>query len=135
LKAQNKEDEWYIDSVCSTHMTRDQNKFINLKEGKSSSVAFGNNSSVKILGKDLVDLGSDKAKAFNLTFNSRKSEIIEVDSGRMVATAKRNPNNIYILDKVKSNKIEASRKNSKDNNREGKNTQKEGELLLSAIKA
>ena len=47
-------------------MTGDRNKFINLKEGKNNIVAFRNNSSVKILGKGLVDLGSDKAKATNV---------------------------------------------------------------------
>jgi len=83
-------------------MTCDQNKFINLKERKRNSVAFGNNSSTKILGKGLVDLGSDKAKitnvllvedlkhnildvskicdrGYNLTFNSQKCEIREAD--------------------------------------------------------
>ena len=47
-------------------MIGDRNKFINLKEGNGGSVAFGNNSFVKILGKGLVDLGSDKAKATNV---------------------------------------------------------------------
>jgi hypothetical protein len=44
------EDEWYIDSGCSTHMTGDQNKFIILNK-RGGSVAFGDDSSVKILGK------------------------------------------------------------------------------------
>jgi hypothetical protein len=42
------EDEWYIDSGCSSHMTGDQDKFINLKRKGSSAlkrkggnVAFG----------------------------------------------------------------------------------------------
>ena len=42
LIVEDKEDLWYIDSGCSTHMTRDQNKLISLKKGKSSSVAFEN---------------------------------------------------------------------------------------------
>jgi hypothetical protein len=44
------EDEWYIDSGCSSHMTGDQNKFINLNR-KGGNVAFGDDSSAKILGK------------------------------------------------------------------------------------
>ena len=47
-------------------MTREQNKFISLKKGKSSSVAFGNDSSVKILRKCVVNLGSVKVKAANV---------------------------------------------------------------------
>jgi hypothetical protein len=43
------EDEWYIDSGCSSHMTGDQDKFIRLKI-KGGNVAFGYESSTKILG-------------------------------------------------------------------------------------
>jgi len=39
----------------------------------------------------------------------------------MVATTTRNQNNIYIIDKVKNNKIEARHKNFEDNNTKGKN--------------
>ena len=62
LIVEDKEDEWYIDSLFSTCMTRDKNKFISLKNGNSSSVAFKNDSFVKILGKDVVNLGSEKVK-------------------------------------------------------------------------
>ena len=84
------------------------------KEKKSGSVAFGNDSSVKILGKGVVNLGNEKLKAenvllvedlkhnllsvgkmcdqgYNLIFNSRKCEIKEADLGRLVATSTRNP--------------------------------------------
>jgi hypothetical protein len=44
------EDEWYIDSGCSLHMTRDQDKFTSLKR-KGGNVAFGDDSSTKILEK------------------------------------------------------------------------------------
>jgi hypothetical protein len=66
LITEDKEDEWYIDNGCSTHMTGDQNKFINLKKGKSGRVAFGNDSSIKILGKGVVSLGSENVKAKNV---------------------------------------------------------------------
>jgi hypothetical protein len=63
---ENKEDKWYIDSGCSTHMTGDKKKFISLKKGKIGSVSFGNDSSVKILGKGVVSLGSEKVKEKNV---------------------------------------------------------------------
>jgi hypothetical protein len=47
-------------------MIGDQNKFIHLKKGKNGSVAFGNDSSVKILGKGVVILGSENVKATNV---------------------------------------------------------------------
>jgi hypothetical protein len=45
--------EWYIDSGCSSHMTGDQDKFISLKR-KGGNVAFGDDSSAKILGEGVV---------------------------------------------------------------------------------
>jgi hypothetical protein len=114
------EDEWYIDSGCSSHMTGGQDKFISLKR-KGDNVAFGDDSSAKILGEGVVELGRKNVKAKNvllvedlshnfpsvskmcdqgytLTFDSRKCKIIENNTGRLVATATRRPNNIYILD-------------------------------------
>lgn len=44
-------------------MTGDQNKFISSKKGKSGHVAFENDSSIKIHGKGVVNLGSEKVKA------------------------------------------------------------------------
>jgi hypothetical protein len=55
------EDEWYIDSGCSSHMTEDQDKFISWKR-KGGNVAFGDDSSAKILGEGVVDLGSKNVK-------------------------------------------------------------------------
>jgi hypothetical protein len=56
------EDEWYIDSGCSSHMTGDQSKFVILKK-KGGNVAIGDDSSTKILGKRTVNLGSENVKA------------------------------------------------------------------------
>jgi hypothetical protein len=93
------EDEWYIDSGCSSHMTGDQDKFISLKR-KGGNVAFGDDSSAKILGEGVVELGRKNVKAKNvllvedlnhnllsvskmrdqgytLTFDSRKCKIRE----------------------------------------------------------
>jgi hypothetical protein len=118
--------EWFIDSGCSSHMTGDQRKFFILKK-KGGNVAFGNDSSTKILGKGTVNLGSENVKAgkvllvedlkhnllsvskmchqgYTLTFDSQKCKIRENNSGRLVATATRRPNNIYILDMKKREK-------------------------------
>ena len=47
-------------------MTGDQNKFISLKKRKNGSLAFENDSCVKILGKGVVSLGSENVKATNV---------------------------------------------------------------------
>jgi hypothetical protein len=120
------EDEWFIDSGCSSHMTRDQNKFVSLKK-KGGNVAFGDDSSTKILGKGTVKLGSENVKegkvllvedlkhnilsvskicdqGYTLMFDSRKCKIKENNSGRLVATETRRPKKIYILDIKKREK-------------------------------
>jgi hypothetical protein len=56
------EDEWFTESGCSFHMTRDQRKFFSLKK-KGGNVAFGDDSSTKILGKGIAKLGSENVKA------------------------------------------------------------------------
>jgi hypothetical protein len=118
-------------------MTRDQNKFINLNKRKCGSVAFGDDSFVKILGKGVVNLGSENIKeenvllveymkhnllsvskicdqGYNLNFDSRRCEIREKCSGILVATATRRPNNIFILDNEKRRKVEFTKKIPKD---------------------
>jgi hypothetical protein len=59
------EDKWYIDSGCSSHMTGDQDKFISLKR-KGGNVAFGDDSSAKILGEGVVELGRKNVKEKNV---------------------------------------------------------------------
>jgi hypothetical protein len=49
-------------------------------------------------------------------FDSRKCKIEENNSGILVATATRRLNNIYILDMKKREKIEATEKDSKEQN-------------------
>ena len=100
-------------------MTEDQDKFISLKR-KGGNVAFGDDSSAKILGEGVVELGSKNVKANNvllvedlkhnllsvskmcdqgytLMFDSQRCKIKEESSGRLVATATRRPSNIYVL--------------------------------------
>jgi hypothetical protein len=146
------EDEWFIDSGCSSHMTRDQRKFVSLKK-KGGNVAFGDDSSTKILGKGTVKLGSENVKSrkvllvehlkhnilsvnkicdqgYTLTFDSRKCKIRENNSGRLVATATRRPNNIYILYMKKREKTEATQNDSKEE--KVPKTKNKDEVLLSA---
>jgi hypothetical protein len=59
------EDEWYIDSGSSSHMTWDQDKFINLKR-KGGNVAFGDDSSTKILGEGVAEFGRKNVKEKNV---------------------------------------------------------------------
>ena len=51
LYAQNKGNQWYIDSGCSKHMMGDQTKFLTLKEEKGVRVTFGDKDSARIVGK------------------------------------------------------------------------------------
>jgi hypothetical protein len=133
-------------------MTGDQRKFINLKK-KSGNVAFGDDSSTKILGKGTVKLGSENVKAgkvllveylkhnllsvikicdqgYTLMFDSRKCKIRENNSGRLVATATRRPNNIYIIYMKMREKIESTQKYSKEE--KFPKTKNKDEVLLSA---
>ena len=59
------EDELYIDNGCSSHMTEDQDKFISLKR-KGGNVACGDDSSAKILGEGVVELGRKIVKENNV---------------------------------------------------------------------
>jgi hypothetical protein len=124
-------------------MTGDQDKFISLKR-KGRNVAFGDDSSAKILGEGVVELGRKNVKAKNvllvedlnhnllslLTFDSQKCKIRENNSGRLVETATRRPNNICILDMKKREKTEATQKDSKEE--KVSKTKNKDEVLLSA---
>jgi hypothetical protein len=72
---------------------------------------------IEDLKHNLLSVGKMCDQGYNLIFNSRKCEIREADSGILVATAIRNPHNIYILDRVKREKTEALQKITKDNNK------------------
>jgi hypothetical protein len=133
-------------------MTEDQRKFVSLKK-RGGNVAFGDDSSTKILGKGTVKLGSENVKSgkvllvedlkhnllsvrkicdqgYTLTFDSRKCKIRENNSGRLVATATRRPNNIYILDMKKREKTKATQNDSKEE--KVPKTKNKDEVLLSA---
>jgi hypothetical protein len=69
-------------------------------------------------------------QGYTLTFDCQKCKIRENNSGRLVATSTRRPNNIYILDMKKIEKIEATQKDSKEEN--VPNTKNKDKVLLSA---
>jgi hypothetical protein len=62
LYARNQGCQWYIDSGCSKHITRDQSKNFKLKKKGKGKVTFGDNMSAKILGKGTVSLGNNNTK-------------------------------------------------------------------------
>ncbi|XP_069143555.1 uncharacterized protein [Solanum lycopersicum] len=45
-----KQQQWYLDSACSRHMTGDKSSFLSLKNIKGGNVAFGNGKSDEIQG-------------------------------------------------------------------------------------
>ena len=114
-------------------MTGYQRKFLSLKK-KGGNVAFGDDSSTKILGKRTVNLGSENVKAgkvllveklkhnllsvnkmcdqgYTLMFDSQRWKIKEEGSEILVATATRRPSNIYVLNPWKISKEERDHKN------------------------
>jgi hypothetical protein len=98
-------------------MTGNKDKFLNLKKQKGK-VKFGDNASGNILAKGTASLRKDKAKDVFLVeklkhillsvsqtcdqghiciFDSQKCDIRREDSGKLVGTAPRTPENVYIL--------------------------------------
>ena len=91
---------------------------------KTGTVTFGNDNSSKILGKGTITLGNKDTIANNvllienmkhnllsvsqmcdqghvLTFTLKDCKIQREELGKLVATAYRTPNNIYMLDEMK----------------------------------
>jgi hypothetical protein len=66
LQAQSRKSEWYIDSGCSKHMTRDKDIFATLKKENDGPISFGNDKLVKIIEKGTIKLGSKDAMAKNV---------------------------------------------------------------------
>ena len=98
-------------------MTGNKNKFLDLNKQKGK-VTFGDNASSNILGKGTVSLGKYKARNVLLVdklkpsllsvsqtydqenlciFDSQKCEIRREDTGKLVGTSLRTPENVYIL--------------------------------------
>lgn len=68
LYVQNHKILWYVDSVCSHHMTWDKSKFLSLKKVSGSDVTLGDNTSTKIIRKWIVSLDYEEDKAKDILF-------------------------------------------------------------------
>jgi hypothetical protein len=120
LQAKHKKCGWYVDSGCSKHMTDDRDKFLTLRKERDGSLSFRNDDSTKIIGKGTIRIGNKNEKAENVllvedmkhnllsvsqmcdqghkvTFDSQKCEIRKEVPWKLVATAARTSNNIYVL--------------------------------------
>ena len=120
LYAEGQENQWYIDSGCSKHMTGDKEKLhsYNALE-KEKNVSFGNDTLVVIKGKGFVCL-KEKVKAGNVmyvdglkhnllsvsqmcdqgnevVFRSNIFVVREIDTRETMIKGTRTPNNLYIL--------------------------------------
>lgn len=105
-------------------MTGDNRKFLELRKEKGDNATFGNDAPGKIIWKGTIHLWSEKVKSKNdlviedvkhhlvsvsqmcdqghiLIFDSRKCEVTRGNSGKLVATTHRTPNDIYILNEEK----------------------------------
>ena len=69
---------------------------------------------VEDLKHNLLSVSKICDQGYTLTFDSRKCKIRENNLGRLVATATRRPNNIYILDMNKREKTKATQNYSKE---------------------
>jgi hypothetical protein len=108
-------------------MTGDRDRFLTLKKERDGSVSFGNDDSVKIIGKGTAIIGNKNTKAENVllvedmkhnllsvsqmcdqvhkvTFDSQKCEIRKEGLGKLIATAARTSNNIYVLSEIGNEK-------------------------------
>ena len=110
-----------MDSGYSKHMTGIKHNFVTLDEGKEGTVTFGNEQSTRIIGRGTVYLNNKNIMAENvllvedmehnllsviqtcdkghyIIFYSKNCQIRDVKTNRLVGTATRTSNNIYILD-------------------------------------
>lgn len=68
LYAQNKGNQWYVDSGCSKNMCGDKRQFLYLKKDKGGSVTFGNNGLERIMVKGTIVLDKGNTKAQNVLY-------------------------------------------------------------------
>ncbi|XP_043697427.1 uncharacterized protein LOC122648256, partial [Telopea speciosissima] len=120
FKAQHKVVPWILDSGCSSHITGDKNKFVELNQYEGGSIKFGNSENVKIVGKGTVHLDDGKVKTFDVlyvsglkhnllsisqmcdkghkvVFDKSGCEIIKSKNGKLVASGVRTSGNLYAL--------------------------------------
>jgi hypothetical protein len=108
-------------------MTCDRDQFLTLQKERNVSVSFRNDNSSKIIGEGTVRIGNKNKKAQNVllvedmkhnilsvsqmcdqghkvTFESQKCEIRREGSWKLVCTAARTSNNIYVLSEIGNEK-------------------------------
>eukprot|EP00253_Pinus_taeda_P001870 PITA_01870 len=121
LYAEGQENQWYIDSGCSKHMTGDKGKLESysvLEKGKK--VSSGNDTPAVIKGKGTSQL-KEKVKARNVLyvdglkhnllsviqmcdqgteviFRSNGCSVHDLDIGKTMIKGRRTPNNLYIFE-------------------------------------
>ncbi|XP_062094311.1 uncharacterized protein LOC133800368 [Humulus lupulus] len=111
------EEQWYVDSGCSRHMTGNRNVLVNYKEGNEGAVTFGDGNKGQIFGKgDLVLNGIApltevlyvkglKANLISIsqlcdndyTVSFSKTHCLVATSGCSVLTGNRTSDNCYAL--------------------------------------
>jgi hypothetical protein len=123
LQYQHKKSGWYVDNDCLNPMKGGKNRFWTLKKEQDGSFLFGNDNPTRIIGRGIVKLGSkdDKKEIVILVeymkhnllivsqmfdqrnkilFDSEKCDVRKEGSGKLVAIARRTPNNIYVLNEI-----------------------------------
>jgi hypothetical protein len=66
LQAKRNKRGWYVYSGCSKHMTSDKDSFLTLRKVRDGSVSFGNDDSIKIIGKGTDRIGNKNTKVENV---------------------------------------------------------------------
>jgi hypothetical protein len=66
LQAKHKKHGWYVDNGCSKHMTCDEDKFLTLRKERYGLISFGNDDSVRIIGRGTFRIGNKDTKAENV---------------------------------------------------------------------
>ena len=74
IKVATQQNMWYLDTGCSNHMCGEKEAFSDLDESFHSSVKFGDNSTVSVMGKGKVTIqtkGDSTHTVANVFFGAR----------------------------------------------------------------
>ena len=58
LQAKHNKCGWYVDSGFSKHIIGDEDKFLTLRKERDGSISFGNDDSMRIIGKGTTVIGN-----------------------------------------------------------------------------
>jgi hypothetical protein len=120
LFVEDEENQWYIDSGCSRHMTGDKDKLLAYSTlEKEKKVTFGNDTPSVIKGKgstllkenvkanevmyvdglkhNLLSVSQMCDQGIEVVFSSKECVVRDLDTGKAIIKGKRTPNNLYIL--------------------------------------